>query len=63
MSDGPIVEEVRGRAMELSARYDHDLHQYATHLRELEAENRARVVDQITVVQSPELSGTGSKDS
>ena len=58
MSDGPIVDEVRRRAMELSARYDHDLHKYAEHLRELEAKYADRVVNQITVVPSPPKPGT-----
>jgi hypothetical protein len=53
-ADSPIVEEVRQRAMELSARYDHDLRKYAAHLREIEARYRARVVNQITVVRSPD---------
>jgi len=50
--DGPIVEEVRRRAFDLSARFDHDLGKYAEYLREVEAGHRDRLVDQVTVVRS-----------
>ncbi|HPD29685.1 MAG TPA: hypothetical protein PLL20_06800 [Phycisphaerae bacterium] len=53
MSDSPIVQEVRRRAMEISARFDHDLDRYVEHLREYQEQFRDRLVSQITVVQSP----------
>jgi hypothetical protein len=48
--DSPLVEEVRRRASELSARYDHDLRKYYQHLLEVQAEHASRVVTQIRVV-------------
>jgi hypothetical protein len=51
--DSPIVEEVRGRAMQVSQRYGHDLHRYCDHLREKQAESRQRLVSQVTVVARP----------
>ncbi len=50
--DTPIVEEVRKRRREISARFGHDLQAYARHLREIEQKNRERhpVVRQVTVV-------------
>jgi len=51
-ADSVIVEEVRRRAMAISAKYDHDLQKYAEHLRQIEAENASRVVSQRTVVRS-----------
>jgi hypothetical protein len=51
-SDSAVVEEVRNRAMVISARYDHDLRRYAEHLREVEREHESLVVDQVTVVRS-----------
>jgi hypothetical protein len=42
-ADSPIVEEVRRRRMEISARFDHDLEKYMAHLRDIErAMRRAR---------------------
>ncbi len=55
--DSPIVEEVRRRAAELSARFGDDLRRYAQHLREIEAQHQERVVDQVTVVKSVPPSG------
>jgi hypothetical protein len=55
--DSPIVEEVRQRSSELSARFRDDLRAYAEHLREVEVKNLARVVSQITVVK-PSGGGT-----
>jgi len=51
-SESPIVDEVRRRAFDLSARYGHDLRKYAEHLREIEAKHRDRVVNQVTVIGS-----------
>ena len=48
--DSPIVEEVR-RRMAISARFDHDLEQYLTHLHEIERRLADRVVSQVTVVR------------
>ena len=49
-----IVEEVRERAMKISAKFGHDLHRYAQHLKEVEKQHSEQVVDQITVVKTPE---------
>ena len=51
--ESPIVEEVRQRAMEISARFDHDLDKYAAHLKEIERQCQDRVVSQVTVVKAP----------
>jgi len=56
-TDGPIVDEVRERARQISERFGHDLKAYARHLREIAEQNRDRVVNQITVVASPRPSG------
>jgi hypothetical protein len=45
-ADSPIVEEVRQRAQALSARFNHDLNQYATHLRQIESSQRGRAWNQ-----------------
>ena len=50
-SDGPIVDEVRRRRLEISAEYDHDLRKYADHLREIQDKLADRVVNQLTVVR------------
>lgn len=50
--DGPVVDEVRKRAMEISARYDHDLEKYFTHLLEYQEQFQGRLVDQLAVVRS-----------
>jgi hypothetical protein len=49
--ESPIVEEVRRRSRELSARFQDDLRAYAEHLRGVEAKKFTRVVSQITVVK------------
>lgn len=49
-SDGPIVDEVRQRRTEISARYGDDLDRYGQHLRELQGQYRDRLVSQVTVV-------------
>ncbi len=46
-----MVEEVRRRRLEISARFDHDLAQYLTHLREIERRIADRVVGQVTVIR------------
>jgi hypothetical protein len=51
------VEEVRRRAMAISAKYEHDLQKYAEHLRQIQAENASRVVNQRTVVRSTAAGG------
>ena len=52
-ADSPIVAEVRQRALEISARFDHDLEKYAAHLKEIERQYQDRVVSQITVIRPP----------
>ncbi len=51
-TDSSLVEEVRRRAMEISARFDHDVRKYGEHLRrrQREPQYRDRVVSQITVI-------------
>ena len=51
-SDSIIVQEVRQRAMEISARYGHDLKEYAKHLRQIQAECADRLVSQRRVVSA-----------
>ncbi len=51
-SDSPIVDEVRQRAMEISARYGHDLDKYFEHLLEYQKKFQDQLVDQVTVVKS-----------
>jgi hypothetical protein len=58
-ADGPVVDEVRQRAMELSARFGHDLRAYGAHLKEVEERYRARVVNQVTVVRVDPTAKTG----
>lgn len=48
--DGEIVGEVRKRAMEISARYGHDLRRYFKHVQEVQEQYKDRLVSQITVV-------------
>jgi phosphoserine phosphatase len=55
--DSPIVEEVRRRRMEISARFDHDLEKYAAHLKEVERQYADRVVNQVTVIRAPSAAG------
>ena len=50
-ADSPIVEEVRRRRMEISARFDHDLEKYAAHLKEIERQYQDRVVSQVTIIR------------
>lgn len=59
--DSPIVEEVRRRAMEISARFDHDLAKYAAHLRAIQAQHADRVVNQVTVVRASDASTSPEK--
>ena len=47
----PIVDEVRRRASQLSARFDDDLQKYVEHLRDLQDRYADRVVDQLRVVR------------
>ena len=51
--DSPIVEEVRSRRMEISARFEHDLEKYLAHLKEIEQRHQSRVVSQIAIVRPP----------
>ncbi|MBN1346926.1 MAG: hypothetical protein JXQ73_29825 [Phycisphaerae bacterium] len=49
--DGPIVDEVRRRAMSISERYGHDPRKYLEHLKRIQEQERDRVVGQPTVVR------------
>jgi hypothetical protein len=60
--DSPIVEEVRQRRHEISARFGHDLEAYARHLKEIEAQNADRVVSQLTVVAPKRTDGDRPAD-
>ena len=54
-SESPIVDEVRRRRMEISARFDHDLEKYLAHLRDIERGCQERVVSQVTVIRPPSM--------
>lgn len=54
-NESSIVQEVRQRAMQISQRFDHDLHKYCAYLREQEKKHPDRVVDQIAVVRSEDF--------
>ena len=49
-SENPIVDEVRERAMRISARYGHDLRAYAKHLKDVQGREPERVVEQPRVM-------------
>jgi hypothetical protein len=51
-AESPIVEEVRRRRMEISARFDHNLEKYVAHLKEIERQCQDRVVNQVTVIRA-----------
>jgi hypothetical protein len=61
-TDGPIVDEVRARAMEISARFDHDAHKYAEHLRQRQRDPRFQglIVSQITVAPAADSPAKGA---
>ena len=50
-ADSVVVEEVRARALAISARYDHDLEKYAAHLARIEEAHAEELVNQVTVVR------------
>lgn len=50
-TDGPIVDEVRKRRGEISARFGDDLDRYGEHIMELQKQYRDRLVNQVTVVR------------
>jgi hypothetical protein len=52
IEESPIVREVRERALQIEARFGHDLHKYCDHLREQENKHHDRIVDQNAVVRS-----------
>lgn len=54
-NESPIVQEVRSRAMQISQRFDHDLHKYCEYLREQEKKHPDRIVDQIAIVRSKDF--------
>lgn len=47
--DSPIVQEVRRRAMLISARFGHDPRKYLEHLKQIQEQDKDRVVGQPTV--------------
>jgi hypothetical protein len=49
----PIVDEIRRRALEISARFDNDIHKYCEFLKQEQKAHSAKVVDQVTVVRAP----------
>ena len=51
-SESPIVDEVRRRALEISARFDNDIHKYCAFLKQEQTKHSDKVVDQITVVRA-----------
>ena len=51
-SDSPIVDEVRHRALEISVRFEDDMHKYCAFLKEEQKAHCEKVVDQITVVRA-----------
>ncbi len=62
IQDSPIVEEVRRRAMTISERFGHDPRKYLEHLRQVQEQEKDRVVGQPTVVQeSPTTQPTQSR--
>jgi hypothetical protein len=60
-TDGPIVDEVRRRRTEISARFDDDLERYCQHLLEVQEKLKDRLVSQITVVPKEPPSVSQSK--
>ena len=60
-ADSPIVEEVRRRRMEISARFDHDLEKYLAHLREVERRCAHPIVNQVSVIRPSSAANTGPK--
>ncbi len=61
-SDGPIVDEVRRRRLEISEEYGHDLGKYTRYLRQIQDKYAERVVSQLTVVP-PKPPKAGRNDS
>jgi hypothetical protein len=57
IEEDPIVEEIRRRAMSISARYGHDPRKYLEHLREVQARERHLLVNQPTVVHVDDARG------
>src|SRR5438094_211801 len=45
-----LVQELP--ALEISARFDHDLEKYVAHLKEIERQHPERIVNQVTVIQA-----------
>lgn len=48
--DSIVVQEVRRRAMRISARFHHDVRKYGRYLKEQQKKHAERVVSQPTVV-------------
>jgi hypothetical protein len=51
IAESPIVEEVRQRAQELSARFGHNLGRYIEHLQKTQAQHQELLVSQIRIVR------------
>lgn len=61
-SDSPLVEEVRRRRAEISARFGDDLDRYGEHLQELQKQYGDRLVSQVTVVPARSDSMPANQD-
>jgi hypothetical protein len=51
-SESPIVDEIRRRALEISTRFEDDIHKYCEFLKQEQRAHSDKVVDQITVVRA-----------
>lgn len=50
-SESDLIQEIRQRASDISARYGDNLREYAKHLKEVEKKHADRLVNQIRVVR------------
>ena len=60
-TESTIVEDVRRRALEISACYGHDLRAYAKHLKEIEGQHPNQTVGQVRVVRDPVIAAAPSE--
>jgi hypothetical protein len=60
-SDGPIVDDVRRRRVEISSRFEDDLDRYFEHIRELQEQHPDRLVNQISIVRGQPRAAGESK--
>lgn len=51
--ESEIVQEVRQRRSEISARFDHDLDKYFAYIVKQQEQHRDRLVSQLKVVSAP----------